>query len=156
MWPPWAGSGLDIEMRKTSIAWRTIRDGAWAPASVLVLYAVAAKLFQLYLIFPWIDMPTHFLGGAAITYFYLVGIRHAQEEVGPLPRVVQVLLAVGFTAISAVVWEFWEFACDVGLGTRMNLGVRDTLFDLFFGLAGAAAVGGGALAILGRAPGAGE
>jgi len=45
-------------------------------------------------------------------------------------------LALGLTAITAVVWEFLEFASDFALGTKMNLGVSDTLSDLFFGSLG--------------------
>jgi hypothetical protein len=41
------------------------------------------------------------------------------------------------TAVAAVASEFLEFASDFSLGTKMNLGVSDTLLDLFFGLLGA-------------------
>lgn len=118
----------------------TFRQAAWAPLAVFVFYAVAAKGFNAYILYPWLDMPTHFCGGLAITYFYLVAGTHSQALTGRIPKPVHLLMALGLTAITAVVWEFLEYSSDVMLGTKMNLGVADTLSDLFFGLAGGAAM----------------
>ncbi len=115
---------------------QAIHQSAWAPLLVLLFYAIAAKGFNAYLIYPWLDMPTHFLGGAAITYFFLCAINHGQALVEEIPALVRKLLALGLTAMTAIVWEFLEFLSDVALGTKMNLGVADTLADLFFGLLG--------------------
>lgn len=112
------------------------QQAAWAPLAVFVFYAVAAKGFGAYLLFPWLDMPTHFCGGLAITYFFLAAIAHSQVQIGRIPRLIHLLASLGLTAITAVVWEFIEFSADIALGTRMNLGVSDTLSDLFFGLLG--------------------
>jgi len=115
---------------------RTFRQAAWAPLTIFVFYAVAAKGFYAYILFPWLDMPTHFFGGVAITYFFYTGTGYAQAMVGRIPPVIQMFLSLGLTAITAVVWEFLEFLSDTLLGTKMNLGVSDTLSDLFFGLLG--------------------
>jgi hypothetical protein len=117
----------------------TLRQAAWAPLLVFVFYAVAAKGFNAYIHFPWLDMPTHFCGGWAMTYFYAVAVDRSQDRIGRIPAVVQSVLPLGLTAITAVVWEFLEFFSDIAVGTKMNLGVADTLFDLFFGLLGSAA-----------------
>jgi mannose/fructose/N-acetylgalactosamine-specific phosphotransferase system component IID len=114
----------------------TFQQAAWAPLAVFVFYAVAAKGFSAYLLYPWLDMPTHFCGGLAITYFYTIAIAHSQAHIGRIPRLIHLLALLGLTAITAVVWEFVEFSADVALGTKMNLGVTDTLSDLFFGLLG--------------------
>ena len=114
----------------------TLQRAAWAPTSVFVFYAVAAKAFDAYIRFPWLDMPTHFAGGLAITYFYVTAIALSQKQLGHIPNLIQPLTATGLTAITAVVWEFLEYSSDVVLGTKMNLGVTDTLSDLFFGLLG--------------------
>jgi hypothetical protein len=115
----------------------TLAQAAWAPVSIFLAYAIAAKVLGAYLTFPSLDIPTHFLGGAAITYFFLVAILHAQQLLGAIPRGIQALLAIGLTSFVAVVWEFLEYGSDVFFHTEMNLGVRDTLSDLFFGLLGA-------------------
>jgi uncharacterized membrane protein YjjP (DUF1212 family) len=116
----------------------TFQQAAWAPLTVFVFYAVAAKIFNAYILYPWLDIPTHFFGGVAITYFFLVAITHGQTLVGVIPQLIQLVLSVGLTAFTAVVWEFLEFSSDFALGTQMNLGVADTLSDLFFGLLGGA------------------
>ena len=118
----------------------TFREAAWAPLAVFCFYAVAAKGFNSYLLYPWLDMPTHFLGGIAITYFFRVATVHAQELVGSIPRSIQLVLSLGMTAVTAVVWELLEFLSDITFGTHMNLGVSDTLSDLLFGLLGALVV----------------
>jgi hypothetical protein len=114
----------------------TFQQAAWAPCIVFIFYAIAAKGFNSYIIYPWLDIPTHFCGGVAITYFFLVATTHSQLLIGHIPRVVHLLLSFGLTAITAVIWEFLEFSSDIALGTKMNLGVSDTLSDLFFGLLG--------------------
>ncbi|MEB0029432.1 hypothetical protein QN372_01590 [Undibacterium sp. RTI2.1] len=116
---------------------RSFRHAAWAPLSVFAFYAIVAKGFNAYLIYPWLDMPTHFFGGMAITYFYLITASYSQVFIEPIPRIIQLILPLGLTTVTAVVWEFWEYLSDVILGTKMNLGVSDTLSDLFFGLFGA-------------------
>ncbi len=115
-------------------------QAAWAPVTVFIFYAVAAKVFNAYIAYPWLDIPTHFAGGLAISYFFLHAVFYSQPVVGAIPKLVQRLLVLGLTAITAVAWEFFEYACDVMLGTKMNLGVADTLADLFFGLLGAVVV----------------
>ncbi len=114
----------------------TFQRAAWAPLTVFIFYAVAAKGFNAYILYPWLDMPTHFCGGVAITYFYSVAIAHSQARMGAIPKLIQLMLSLGLTAITAVVWEFLEFSSDTILGTKMNLGVSRTLSDLFFGLLG--------------------
>jgi hypothetical protein len=115
----------------------TFRQAAWAPAVVLIFYAIAAKGFNAYILYPWLDIPSHFCGGLAITHLFCTTIRNSQPLIGIIPKVIQLTLAVGLTAISAIVWEFIEYLSDFFLGSKLNLGVNDTLSDLFFGLLGA-------------------
>ncbi len=120
-----------------SWAFNTFRQAAWAPLGVFVFYYwIAADVFDAYIHYPWLDMPTHFCGGVAITYFYLAAGAHAQALIGAIPKPARFVMALGLTAITAVLWEFAEYASDVLLHTEMNLGVSDTLSDLFFGLLG--------------------
>ncbi len=114
----------------------TFLQAAWYPLAVFVFYVIAAKGFDAYLIYPSLDVPTHFCGGIAITYFYLIAVFHFQMLIGKIPHYIQLITSLGLTAISAIIWEFLEYASDFLLGTQMNLGVSDTLSDLFFGLLG--------------------
>ena len=114
----------------------TLREAAWAPLVVFISYLVA-KSFQLFLIFPPLDIPTHFLGGVAITYFYRVAIKNTQRRVGKIPFPIQVMFAFICTGTTAIFWEFYEYISDVLFDTQMVRGVTDTTVDFFVGLLGA-------------------
>ena len=114
----------------------TLREAAWAPLSVFGFY-VLGLAFHLFKLFPAIDIPTHFLGGVVITYFYRSAIRHSQKFVGEIPLAVQVLFAFTCTGTTTILWEFYENILDFFFGTHMVRGLEDTIIDLFLGLLGA-------------------
>ena len=114
----------------------TLRESAWAPLSVVALYLLGLA-FHLYDLFPPLDVPTHFLGGAAITYLYRSTIKNSQPFAGDVPLGVQVLLALTCTGTTTVLWEFYEYIMDTYFGGRMMLGLADTLKDMLMGLLGA-------------------
>jgi hypothetical protein len=114
----------------------TLREAAWAPLSVLIFYLIGRTL-QLFDLFPWLDMPTHFIGGVAITYSYRSAIRNSQGIVGVIPASVQILLAFTCTGTTIILWEFYENLFDFFFGTHMVRGLEDTLLDMLLGLLGA-------------------
>jgi hypothetical protein len=120
------------------IAWTvtTLRESAWAPVSVVAVYLLGLA-FHLYDLFPVLDVPTHFLGGAAITYLYRSAIKNSQGFAGSIPFGVQVLFALTCTGTTTVLWEFYENIVDYFLATHMVLGLTDSLKDMFMGLLGA-------------------
>ena len=120
------------------IGWivRTLREAAWAPLAVFLFYRLALAL-DLYERFPPLDIPTHFLGGLAITYFYRSAIRHSQTLVGEIPLSIQVLFALTSAGTTMVFWEFYEYIMDAFFNTQMIRGVEDTIVDFFVGLLGA-------------------
>ena len=123
------------------VAWviDTLREAAWAPMVVFLFYLVARSL-QLFIYFPPLDIPTHFMGGVVITYFYRVAIRNAQRLVGDIPFPIQVLFALTCTGTTTIFWEFYENISDYFFHSQMVRGVTDTVVDLFVGLLGALAV----------------
>jgi hypothetical protein len=114
----------------------TLREAAWAPLAVLGFYALGLT-FHLFDLFPPLDIPTHFLGGVVITYFYRVAIRHSQKLLGEIPLLIQILFAITCTGTTTILWEFYENILDIFAGTQMVRGVQDTIVDLFVGLFGA-------------------
>jgi hypothetical protein len=114
----------------------TLRKTAWAPLSILGFYLLSRN-FQFFKQFPPLDIPTHFLGGVMMTYFYRVALRHSQKNLGEIPFPIQVLFAFTCTATTAIFWEFYENILDFFSGTHMVRGVQDTIVDLFVGLLGA-------------------
>jgi hypothetical protein len=124
--------------RKQFLTWilAILREAAWAPLSVFAVYLVA-RSFRLFKLFPPMDIPTHFLGGIVITYFYRVAIRHSQKLVGEIPFPIQILFAITCTGTTTILWEFYENILDFFFDTGMVRGVEDTIVDLFVGLLGA-------------------
>jgi hypothetical protein len=114
----------------------TLREAAWAPLSVVGFYVLGLAL-QLFKMFPFIDMPTHFMGGVTITYFYRVAIRNSQKFLGDIPLSIQILFAFTATGTTTVLWEFYENTIDHFFGTHMVRGLEDTIVDLAMGLSGA-------------------
>jgi hypothetical protein len=114
----------------------TLREAGWAPLSVLGFYALGLT-FDLFKLFPPLDMPVHFMGGVAITYFYRVAIRNSQELAGEIPFPIQVLFAITCTGTTTILWEFYETILDYFAGTQMIRDLQDTIVDLFAGLMGA-------------------
>ncbi len=118
---------------------RTVRETWWAVLGVLTFWAVAAKVFHAYVLYPWLDRPTHFAGGCAVAFLCRRGVVNAAHAIGSTPLLVQSVLAIGVAAVAAIIWEFLEYLSDLYLKTRLVLGETDTLSDLFFGLLGATA-----------------
>jgi hypothetical protein len=114
----------------------TLQESGWAPLSVFGFY-LFGLVFHLFKLFPTLDIPTHFLGGVVITYFYRSAIGNSQRIVGDIPLPIQILLAFTCTGTTIILWEFYENLFDFFLGTRMVRGLEDTILDMLLGLLGA-------------------
>ena len=125
--------------RKIGWITQTLRQAAWAPLLVLVFVVFADRMFDVFARFPRFDVPAHFFGGLAATYFYWCAAAHARPRAGGLPGPGLASLAFACSAGTAVVWEILEFLSDRLLLTDFQHGPADTLSDLVFGFAGSAA-----------------
>ena len=114
----------------------TLRESAWAPLSVFSVY-LFCLIVGFYDLYPNLDIPTHILGGIAITYFYRSAIRNSQVLLGETPFLVQVLFAFAATGTTIIFWEFAENIVDFVFHTHNVFGLLDTLKDMFDGLLGA-------------------
>ena len=114
----------------------TLRESAWAPLSVFGFYLVGL-VFDWYDHFPPLDIPTHFMGGAAITYFFRSAIKQSQKFLGDIPALVQIVFAFTCTGTTIILWEFYENAFDYLFGTTMVRGLEDTVVDMLIGMTGA-------------------
>ena len=124
--------------RQQLIDWifASLRESAWAPLGVLIFYLIGRPL-HLYDLFPPLDMPSHFIGGVTISYFYRSSIRNSQGIVGVIPSSIQILLAFTCTGTTIILWEFYENLFDFFFGTHMLRGLEDTILDMLWGLLGA-------------------
>ena len=114
----------------------TLRAAAWAPLSIIGFYVIGLAL-NLYDLFPPLDIPSHLLGGVAITYFYRSAIKNSQSIVGDIPLPIQIIFAFTCTGTTIIFWEFYENLLDLFFGTHMVRGLEDTIVDMFLGLLGA-------------------
>ena len=117
---------------------QTIRQGGLPPLIVLVIHIIASRCFHAYDRFPAFDIPMHILGGAAIAYFFHRASSAASEHgiIGPFHRINHAILVFALTCTASVFWEFAEFITDHYFGTHAQLGLNDTLGDMFFGICG--------------------
>ena len=114
----------------------TLREAAWAPLSIIGFYVIALAL-HLFDLFPPLDIPSHLLGGVALTYFFRSAIKNSQSIVGDIPSPIQILFAFTCTGTTIIFWEFYENLLDFFLGTHVVRGLEDTIVDMFLGLLGA-------------------
>jgi hypothetical protein len=116
-----------------------LREAAWAPALVLAVYLLTARVLHLYTPFPDLDMPMHLVGGIGAAFFFLRSFQVLArgEILGKPNRLAIRLLAFSSTSVAAIAWEIAEFASDRLLSTREQLGLEDTMVDLVLGGLGA-------------------
>jgi hypothetical protein len=116
-----------------------IRRAAWAPVLVFAVNVLLWLVFGAYSLFPWLDIPMHFIGGAAIAYFALHALRTAAScgLIGLPHRNTIRLASFAFACAAAVFWELAEYAVDPYFETKLQHGMADTLFDVLLGLGGA-------------------
>ena len=124
--------------KKQLVNWMsiTLREAAWAPLSILAFYGIGLSL-HLYELFPPLDLPSHLLGGVAITYFFRSAIKNSQRIVGDIPIPIQIIFAFTCTGTTIIFWEFYENLLDLFFDTHMVRGLEDTIVDMFLGLLGA-------------------
>ena len=87
---------------------------------------------DLYKTVPYFDKIVHFGSGVLSTIVCYYAIVYFKATKTPI--VFRTLVIVGISTMIAVLWEFFEFACDKFLGQSMqqlvSVGVDDTMFDL--------------------------
>ncbi|MFA5945446.1 MAG: hypothetical protein WC802_00850 [Patescibacteria group bacterium] len=103
----------------------------------------------VYGVWPYFDIPMHFLGGASIAVMGLVawdmGLGYGKRSLSSIPFLVKTVAVIGFVAIVGIVWEWYEFIHDFARAftqvvfTPAQPSIGDTMKDLFFDLFGAMA-----------------
>lgn len=111
---------------------------------LIMVVHVWATITSAYFTYLWIDIPLHFAGGAwlAAAAYYFFFVRRSIYKIS-VPFWVGILFLVGVSVFVGVCWEFFEYSMDVLSeqylgGTAIHQeGLKDTLADLFFDMAGA-------------------
>ena len=105
---------------------------------------VLAVMRTWYFLYPWIDIPLHLAGGflSALGAYLFLKYRPQWFCIETRNILTPSLLMLGSAALIGIGWEFFEFSYDMiakpnTISAIAQLGVRDTMGDLFFDLFGA-------------------
>jgi len=119
--------------------WEGVRRFGWFPLAVFLVHVSCSRVVDVYHLWPSVDIPLHFFGGMAFAWF-AAGALEVLAGRGLLRRpepLIRFVLVFSLTATAAVFWEFAEWAADFVLGKNCQLGLDDTMLDLFLGVSGA-------------------
>ncbi len=121
------------------------KNFAWFVAGLIFFIFIAhsfALYFSLYWRYWWFDNVLHFLGGlwlasVAIWFIYFAGKIKAEF----IPALFILIAVVSFAVFGGVLWEFYEFSFDFFFAKNgqmgfAQLGLADTMSDLFFDMLG--------------------
>jgi len=124
---------------------------AFAGIVAVLIFQAFAIACHLYNRQPNLDIPMHFAGGF-VTALLAIAIQHEFKKVHRIKHVTwwhELLFVIGFVALVAVGWEFFEFLVDSfwqrQLGFVSQISIQDTMGDLAMGL-----IGGGVAHVLFR------
>ena len=120
------------------------KPALWFLIGFIILIVVAhgwALSSSAYFYVWWLDSVLHFSGGfwlAALAIFVLVSREKIYSSEHPF---FLFFIAMSFVALMGMLWEFSEYGLDlffgrVGQTTALQQGLKDTMSDLFFDLAG--------------------
>jgi hypothetical protein len=110
------------------------------PITVLVVHLIASKVLNLFMIFPDLDIPFHYIGGLSIAYASVQILSYLEKETisTRLNKVLFLVLIFSLTATATVFWEFAEFLGDQLLDTNLQISLANTMRDQFMGILGGA------------------
>jgi hypothetical protein len=121
------------------VARKILAVGGWAPLAIFVFHVIMLFVLRAYRYWPRADIQMHFLGGAAMAWFFSGVYRAMPRPAARSSRVVLLeLVWIGsLTTTMAVLWEFAEFLWDRAYGTNMQVDLPNTMQDMAVGMAGA-------------------
>ena len=106
------------------------------PLLIFLINFLIFQPFKLYHYYPWLDIPMHFFGGAAIAFSFILILDRCKDEIIIKDKFIKILFIVSLVALTAVLWEFWEHLVNYLFTLEWYFTLRDTLEDLFLGILG--------------------
>lgn len=108
------------------------------PVFVLALNFGLSYFVDIYSKAVWFDNVMHYAGGfsIAVSAMIILMVARRRNYVGNVHWFGQILFAISFTALAAILWEICEFLSDELFGTTLQLSGRNIMQDMLFGLAG--------------------
>lgn len=118
-----------------SITWVSVR--AWLPAVSLVIIGYIFEWAGFYKIWPSLDIPMHALGGVLVAYAIHQMLKELPKKFLPKHFTTQGIFVVSLTAMVTIAWETYELFQDILFGTVSQLGIADTIADMWIGIGAA-------------------
>src|SRR3989344_4068728 len=106
------------------------------PVLVLTFHVIIMLFTNAYRFFPWFDIPMHVLGGISVGCTFVFILRYIEKETPVRLGNLKFVFIISLVALTAVLWEFFEFSLGFFTGISFQGNLEDTLADLFLGLAG--------------------
>jgi|SRR5690349_9890454 len=108
------------------------------PLTVLLVHLIASKVLNLYVLFPNLDILSHFAGRRFIAYTSTQILNYLEKEkiTAPLNQARLLVLIFALTATATVLWEFAEFIGDQLLNPNIQISLANTMQDQFMGILG--------------------
>ena len=103
-----------------------------------LVFLVNLPLGFVYEIYPWFDIPMHFLGGVSIAFTSVLFLRLFEEKkmLKIRDEFLFLFVVTCFVAFVAVLWELYELIVLVFFVLLYILGIEDTSLELAMGLLG--------------------
>ena len=93
--------------------------------------------FSIYWVFPWLDIPMHFIGGVSLSITYFLILQFSQKEnYLRMNSFFKILFIFALVSLTAVFWELFEFSVEFISGRNLQGDLKDTMIDLFLGMLG--------------------
>jgi len=124
--------------KQDNVLWLLFR-ALWLPGVIFLVNLLLDSLSQIYVRYPWLDIPMHLIGGAAIGYTGFVFLRYLKKVpyIHTFTWLMDFAMIIMWAAFIAVWWEGYELFLDTFLGRYTQPSVRDTVSDLYLGMIGA-------------------
>ena len=108
------------------------------PAIVFLFSLYIGVVHHAYMLYPWIDVPMHFIGGISIAFTVVLFLKFFIEKkwIQIRSKFLFVLFVVALVLLIAVFYEFYEFLLKTLFDVNTQPDVADTMIDLFLGFLG--------------------
>jgi hypothetical protein len=114
-----------------------------APTIVFFINKILEVFFDIYVLYPWFDIPMHLIGGIAIGISGVLGLQVLQEKnyIEIKKKNIYILYIMFIVFFAAIFWELYEYIWDSMFFTQYQQGIGDTVLDMFLGVVGGIIVG---------------
>ena len=127
---------LNLPQIKSKMTTNRILKSFFLPVAVLIIHAILL-ITGVYYLYGEVDIPMHFLGGAAAAFMTYSLLKIAEDkDLLKTAKSLHFLFVISLVALIAIGWEFFEFIIDMTGLLTAQLSIADTMGDLLMGLLG--------------------